>query len=75
MSDTVFFDKFIFKYKLIIIMSEFNFNEMKNATISLSNNEKFNFKKLSISVNGKIVVKEKKVSTKIEDGVLIIETK
>lgn len=46
-----------------------------NATISLGNGENVNIKKMSITINGDVVVEEKEVSLEIKNGILLITTK
>ena len=55
-------------------MSNFNFNgPVNNATISLGNGENITAN-LSVKVDGKVVIKKKEISAKIENGVLIINS-
>lgn len=53
-------------------MSIFNFNTINNANVSLGNGETVNVKKMSVKVDGKLVVTDKEISVKIENGTLVI---
>ena len=55
-------------------MSTYNFQSINNATISLGNGEQFNIKKLSVKIDGKLVIENKEIEMKIIDGVLIINS-
>lgn len=56
-------------------MSNFNIGTINNATISLGNGENLNVKKLSVKIDGKLVIDEKEISVKVENGSMLITTK
>lgn len=56
-------------------MSNFIIGAINNATISLGNGDKLSVKNLSVKIDGKLLIENKEVSAKIENGVLIINSK
>lgn len=56
-------------------MANFNIGSINNATISLGNGETMTVKNLSVKIDGKLLIENKEVSAKIENGVLIITSK
>lgn len=57
-------------------MSKFNIGSIQSANININmgKGERYDIEKLSVNIDGKDVVVDKKVSMKVENGVLLITT-
>lgn len=57
-------------------MTKFNIGSIQSAivNISMGNGEEHEIGKLSVNIDGKDIVVDKKVNMKIENGVLLITT-